>query len=106
VSSAEHAQNPPPKFAEAERKKDCLLELKQAQMLPSLKITELKAASAGDRLFKVTAVIENQGFLPTNVTQKAIQNRLAYWHAPMRRAHANPFLSKQSSGSKARQAEV
>ena len=70
-------QNPPPRFAEAEWKKNCLFELKHAEMLPYLRIAEVKAASLGDRIFKVTAVIENDGYLPTNVTQKAIQNRLA-----------------------------
>jgi murein tripeptide amidase MpaA len=70
-------QNPPPKFAEAEWKKNCLFELKHAEMLPFIKMDELKTESLGDNLILLTVVVINEGFLPTNVTQKAIQNRLA-----------------------------
>jgi hypothetical protein len=70
-------QNPPPKFAEAEWKKNCLFELKHAEMLPLLKIANLEVESLGDRLFRIKAAIENDGYLPTNVTQKAIQHRIA-----------------------------
>jgi len=31
----------------------------------------------GDRLFRVLVTVENEGFLPTNVTQKALDHRLA-----------------------------
>ncbi|TKJ31942.1 carboxypeptidase [bacterium (candidate division B38) B3_B38] len=71
------SQNPPGKFAEAEWKKNCLFELKHAVMLPYLKIAEVKTDPLGDRLIRVTVAIENEGFLPTNVTEKAIQNKLA-----------------------------
>ncbi len=70
-------QNPPPKFAEAEWKKNCLFELKRAELLPDIEIVDVKTEDLGDRLLKVTATIENVGYLPTNVTQKAIQNRIA-----------------------------
>jgi hypothetical protein len=31
----------------------------------------------GDKLIRLTATVENEGFLPTNVTQKAIEHYLA-----------------------------
>ncbi|MDH5715457.1 MAG: M14 family metallopeptidase, partial [Candidatus Aminicenantes bacterium] len=71
------SQNPPGKFAEAEWKKNCLFELKHAEMLPYLKIAKVETASLGDKLIRVTATVENEGFLPTNVTEKALQNKLA-----------------------------
>jgi hypothetical protein len=70
-------QNPPPKFAEAEWKKNCLFELKRAELLPDIEIADVKTEDLGDRLIKITATIENTGYLPTNVTQKAIQNGIA-----------------------------
>jgi murein tripeptide amidase MpaA len=70
-------QNPPAKFMEEEWKKNCLFELKHAEMLPFLNIEEIGTESLGDNLFRITVVIVNEGFLPTYVTQKAIQNRLA-----------------------------
>jgi len=69
-------QNPPPSFAEAEWKKNCLFELKHAEMLPCLKIVDIEADSMGAGLYRITATVENNGFLPTNVTQKAIDHGL------------------------------
>jgi murein tripeptide amidase MpaA len=71
------SQNPPPEFAEAEWKKNCLFELKHAETLPLLRIAGVKVVPLGDRLFRVLATVENEGYLPTNVTQKAIDHRLA-----------------------------
>ena len=62
---------------EQEWKKNCLFELKHAEMLPFLKIEEIETRALGDDIFKLTVVVVNEGFLPTNVTQKAIDNRLA-----------------------------
>jgi murein tripeptide amidase MpaA len=70
-------QNPPAKFMEEEWKKNCLFELKHAEMLPFLKIEKIETESLGENLFKLTVTVVNEGFLPTNVTQKAIDNRLA-----------------------------
>jgi murein tripeptide amidase MpaA len=71
------SQNPPPKVAEAEWRKNCLFEMKHAGVLPLISIAELNAEPLGASLFKVTAAVVNDGYLPTNVTQKAIQHRLA-----------------------------
>ncbi len=70
-------QNPPAKFMEEEWKKNCFFELKHAEMLPFLEIEKIEKESLGDNLFLLTATIMNEGYLPTNVTQKAIDNRLA-----------------------------
>ena len=40
-------------------------------------MADVKTISLGDRLVRVTAVIQNDGFLPTNVTQKAVEHRIA-----------------------------
>ena len=71
------SRNPPPKFAEAEWKKNCKFELKRAELLPYIQIADVRTEPLGDRLLKVKAKIVNEGFLPTNITQKAIQNRIA-----------------------------
>jgi hypothetical protein len=70
------SQNPPGRFAEEEWKKNYLFELKHAELLPYVTIAEAKAEDLGDKLFRLTATIENEGYLPTNVTQKAIQHNL------------------------------
>jgi len=70
-------QNPPAKFMEAEWKKNSLFDLKHADMLPLIKITDVEVVLLGDRLFRLKVTVENEGFLPTNVTQKAIQNGVA-----------------------------
>jgi hypothetical protein len=71
------SQNPPGKFAEEEWRKNCLFELKRAELLPYLTIAETEIESLGDNLLRLRAIIENEGFLPTNVTEKAIQHELA-----------------------------
>jgi len=67
-------QNPPPEFTTAEWRKNCLFELKRAELLAFLNIAAVKVEPLGDKLFRVRAIIENTGYLPTNITQKAIQN--------------------------------
>ena len=70
-------QNPPAKFMEEEWKKNCLFELKHAEMLPYLRIEGIDTEPLGDGLFRLTVTVVNEGYLPTNVTQKAIDNGLA-----------------------------
>jgi hypothetical protein len=54
-----------------------LFELKHAEALPFLKIGGINIVPLGDRLFRILVTVENEGFLPTNVTQKAVDHRLA-----------------------------
>jgi len=71
------SQNPPPQFTEAEWEKNCLFELKHAEMLPSLEIMDIEAESLEGGIYRITASVLNTGFLPTNVTQKAVDHGLA-----------------------------
>lgn len=43
---------------------------------PRLEIRSLSAEPAGERLWRVRAVVENTGWLPTNGSQKALDNKL------------------------------
>jgi hypothetical protein len=70
-------QNPPPEFAEEEWKKVSAFERKRSEMLPRLRISDLKNESLGDGLVKITAEIENTGYLPTYITRKAVENGVA-----------------------------
>jgi hypothetical protein len=71
------SQNPPPKFAEAEWKKNCDFELERAAMLPYLQIADIKTESLGNRLVRIAAKIVNEAYLPTHVVQIAIKNGIA-----------------------------
>ena len=46
-------------------------------MSPLIRITDLKAQKFGSGFFKVRVSVQNQGYLPTNVTQQAINNQTA-----------------------------
>jgi hypothetical protein len=46
-------------------------------MSPWVRLTKVEATPGDAGYFKVTAQIQNQGFLPTNVTQQAIKNLTA-----------------------------
>lgn len=67
-------RNPPPgKFLEDECKKVFMFPLKHASLLPLVKITDARAVKVAQEVFKVEAIIENLGFLPTNISEQAIQ---------------------------------
>ena len=46
-------------------------------MSPLIRITDVKITPLEAGFFKIVASIQNQGYLPTNVTQQAIRNRTA-----------------------------
>jgi len=46
-------------------------------MSPLVRITDVEVTPGDSGYFKIVASIQNQGFLPTNVTQQAIKNRTA-----------------------------
>jgi hypothetical protein len=48
-----------------------------ASMSPLVRVTEVAATPGEAGYMKITAKIQNQGYLPTNVTDQAIQNRTA-----------------------------
>ncbi len=51
--------------------------LYMVSMSPLVRITDVKVIPEGSGFFKITASIQNQGFLPTNLTQQAIRNQTA-----------------------------
>ncbi|MBI1280715.1 MAG: peptidase M14 [Anaerolineaceae bacterium] len=76
-------RNPPPASMSATEKArnflrdtihtNCLFTLKHAACTPLIQIESLRAESLGANLYKLTAVIANVGFLPTNTTERAIK---------------------------------
>ncbi|MDP2871899.1 MAG: M14 family metallopeptidase [Bacillota bacterium] len=75
-------QNPPPGLLEGECHRATVFTLAHAAVAPRLRITSCEAegigtGADGKTLYKVTAVLENQGYLPTNVTQQAIVMKTA-----------------------------
>lgn len=83
-------QNAPLGLLDGECHKATLFTLAHAAVAPRLRVTAFEAAlvsgtggggaaAGGDMagLYKVTAVLENQGYLPTNVTQQAVLMKLA-----------------------------
>jgi hypothetical protein len=48
-----------------------------ANSSPNLRLLDVKATPFGGGLFRVDAVVENEGYLPTNVTERAIKAELA-----------------------------
>lgn len=65
------AQNPPPFLLKQECHKNALWIMKHAAALPEVHITSLKVEDIDGCVKKVTAVVENFGYLPTCVTNKA-----------------------------------
>ena len=70
-------QNPPGRFLPEECHKCCVFTLKHAASSPLLKIKEVRVARVGEGLYKIAAVLENRGFLPTNLTDMAFQVKAA-----------------------------
>jgi hypothetical protein len=48
-----------------------------ASMSPLVRVTEVVAAQEGSDFWRITAKVQNQGYLPTNVTEQAIRNETA-----------------------------
>jgi hypothetical protein len=48
-----------------------------ASMSPLVRVTEVSMSDEGGGFYKVTARVQNQGYLPTNVTDQAIRNQTA-----------------------------
>ncbi|MEW6724458.1 MAG: M14 family metallopeptidase [Bacillota bacterium] len=63
--------NPPEPFLEGECRKNMLFTLKHAAALPQLEILELRAEAVASQLYKITAVVTNRGYLPSNITEMA-----------------------------------
>ena len=80
-------RNPPPasvaQTAEAKQflfdtiHSNCLFTLKHAMTAPLLRIRSTVVERLADDLFKLSAVIANDGFLPTHLTQRALEHQTA-----------------------------
>ena len=65
-------QNPPEKFLKTECMHDTKFNLRFMKALPYLSVDSLSSKDMGNGLFKVTAMIGNEGFLPTNLSDEAV----------------------------------
>jgi len=75
-------QNPPPPLLPGECHKNALFTLSHAAASPRLKLSDvtverLGRADSDNFLFRLTALVENEGYLPTAVTEMAINNKRA-----------------------------
>lgn len=70
-------QNPPPKFLEEECERAGKFMLVYATLTPLVKLTKVEAEPLGPGLYKISAVVKNLGFLPTNITERAKKANIA-----------------------------
>jgi murein tripeptide amidase MpaA len=67
--------NAPPQFMEDEIAPHSAWAVAQALASPCLAVRELVAEPVGDGVWRVRLVVENRGWLPTNVTKKALERK-------------------------------
>ena len=70
-------QNPPENYLLAECEKDTKFNIRFMKAMPKLAVESVEAESAGDGLYRVTAVVGNRGYLPTNLTDEAVSLRVS-----------------------------
>jgi murein tripeptide amidase MpaA len=66
-------RNPPPKFIKDIARPNAEFTYRHAACSPLLRIQELKATPVAQGLFRVEAVVGNEGYLPTNLTDMALK---------------------------------
>jgi hypothetical protein len=69
-------RNPPPHLLEAEVAPHTDLAIFQALIAPELRHRDTIVERAGDDTWRIRVVVENTGYLPTNVTQQAVDRRI------------------------------
>lgn len=70
-------RNPPPKLLPEICHANVLFNLRHAAAAPRVKIDDVTLTPLGADLYKVRAVVGNHGYLPTNLTDVAIENGFA-----------------------------
>ena len=75
-NSAAVFRNPPPHLLEAEVAPHTDLAVFQALIAPELRHRETIVDRNGDDTWRIRVVVENSGYLPTNVTQQAVDRRI------------------------------
>lgn len=70
-------RNPPPALLEKLCAENVAFNLKHAAAAPRVQVDDLQVEALGADLYKVRAVVANHGYLPTNLTDVAIQRHVA-----------------------------
>ena len=70
-------RNPPGHLLEEVCRNNVLFNLRHAAAAPRVRIDDLTVEALGADLFKVAATVSNHGYLPTNLSDVAIQNKVA-----------------------------
>jgi murein tripeptide amidase MpaA len=70
-------RNPPPQLLEQECEKNYRFTLRHAAVAPLLAIASVTTAHLGADLYRVKVIVENRGYLPTNVTSQALRQKVA-----------------------------
>lgn len=68
--------NPPPKFLEEECHKNMVFSLRHAAASPRLRVRSFTAEALNKDTRRVTLIVENEGWLPTHVSQRALEKKL------------------------------
>ena len=69
-------RNPPPQFLEKEISPFADWVVWQALASPKLEVRETQVEEAGSGVYRIRVAVQNTGWLPTNVTNTAIKNKL------------------------------
>lgn len=70
-------RNPPGHLLQDICHRNTMFNLRHAAAAPRVAVDELTVEALGTDLFKVSAVVSNHGYLPTNLSDVAIQNKVA-----------------------------
>jgi murein tripeptide amidase MpaA len=70
-------RNPPGKLLEEICHNNTMFNLRHAAAAPQVKIDQFEVEALGSDLYKVSAVVANHGYLPTNLSDVAIENKVA-----------------------------
>ena len=70
-------QNPPPHLLQQEIELYVPWMLWLAEVSPRIVLKDVEATAVGSGIFRVTGVVENEGYLPTNITQRALDAEVA-----------------------------
>ncbi|NLE76809.1 MAG: peptidase M14 [Chloroflexi bacterium] len=70
-------RNPPARLLEGICQRNALFNLRHAAFAPRLRLAEAEALPIADGVWKVRATVENVGYLPTYITQRALTMKTA-----------------------------
>ena len=70
-------RNPPGKLLEEVCRNNTLFNMRHAAAAPRVQVDTLEVEALGGDLFRVRSVISNHGYLPTNLSDVAVQNKVA-----------------------------